>query len=230
MACGSLPARVGLAVGLTACLMYAPTGRATAPGRLVGQVKLGIKPAVRPLPTADYGRQIAVPAVPADELTNVLVWLKDVPHGPRRPAPRHAELRQKGQTFVPHVVAVTTGSTVSFPNDDPIFHNVFSLSRAATFDLGRYRQGDTRERRFDRPGIVKVYCHLHAHMSAIVGVFDHAWFSGVGADGTFVIDDVPPGTHTLVGWHERAGLAEQTVHVTPGGTARVALLVPIEQP
>ena len=111
--------------------------------------------------------------------------------------------------FVPHVVAITTGSSVAFPNDDLLFHNVFSLSRAGTFDLGRYPQGDTRVRRFDKAGVVKVYCHLHSHMSAIIAVFDHPWFAKVGADGNFEIDRVPPGTYLLTGWHERAGNTDQ---------------------
>jgi plastocyanin len=202
------------------------TGRADF-GRIVGRVRLGVRPAARPLSTDAYSRQIITPAAPSGEMSNVLVWIKDAARPGALP-PMQAELHQRGEMYVPHVVAVTTGSTVSFPNDDPLFHNVFSLSRAAAFDLGRYPQGDSRTRRFDKAGVIKVYCHLHSHMSAIIAVFDHPWFAQAGADGSFTIDRVPPGRHVLTGWHERAGNADQPVTVEPGAVTRVELLVPIE--
>jgi plastocyanin len=216
---------LGFAAGLLA-LSLEP-GRAAEPGRIVGHVRLGLKAAARPLSTASYGWQITSPAAPASEMTNVLVWLKHPAVGDP-PAPMRAELRQRGETFVPHTIAVTVGSIVSFPNADPLFHNVFALSRAGTFDLGRYPRGDSRQRQMTRPGIVKVYCHLHSHMNAIVAVFDHPWFAQVAADGTFAIERVPPGEHVLVGWHERAGNTERTISVDPGGTSRVDLLVPLD--
>lgn len=228
MAATRVPGVLAWALGLSAWLAAGPpSSGASEPGRITGHVRLGVKQAGRPVSTESYSRHISTPGVPATELTNVLVWVKDAPAAPPS-APRHVELRQADELFVPHVVAVTTGSTVSFPNDDPIFHNVFSLSRAATFDLGRYRQGTTRQHRFTRPGIVKVFCHLHSHMSAIVAVFDHPWFAQAGDDGTFAIDGVPPGAYTLTGWHERAGHTEQRVVIAPGGTTRVELLVPID--
>ena len=82
-----------------------------------------------------------------------------------------AAIAQKDEQFVPHVVAVTVGSTVAFPNQDPIFHNVFSLSRGASFNLGRYPSGSSRSRVFTKPGIVKVFCDIHSQMSAVVRVF-----------------------------------------------------------
>ena len=78
---------------------------------------------------------------------------------------------------MPRLVAITRGSTVEFPNADPYFHNVFSLSRGATFDLGRYPRGESRSRAFTKPGLVKVYCHLHSQMSASIMVFDHSHFT-----------------------------------------------------
>ena len=87
--------------------------------------------------------------------------------------PMRVAIRQHDESFTPRVVAVTVGSEVEFPNDDPIYHNVFSLSRARNFNLGRYPRGDTRRVRFDKPGVVKVFCEIHSHMSATVMVFDH---------------------------------------------------------
>jgi plastocyanin len=212
---------------LAVWLLVPAAGQALAPGAIAGQVRLGTKPAGRALSTATYSRHISAQPRSEAELTHVLVWVKDPPARPAV-APRQAELRQRDETFVPRVLAVTSGSTVTFPNDDPIFHNVFSLSRSATFDLGRFRQGDARSRRFTGSGLVKVFCHLHSHMSAIIAVFDHPWFAQVAADGSFRIPDVPPGRYTVTGWHERAGATERSVVVQPGATTRLDLLVPIE--
>ena len=77
---------------------------------------------------------------------------------------------------MPRVVAITRGSTIDFPNSDPFFHNVFSLSRGANFDLGRYPRGESKSRRFPNAGLVKVYCHIHSHMTASIMVFDHPYF------------------------------------------------------
>ncbi|MFN2445195.1 MAG: hypothetical protein ABR606_06390 [Vicinamibacterales bacterium] len=127
-------------------------------------------------------------------IRNVLVFVSDA----RRPSPvvsSRAVLAQRGEQFVPPVAGVTVGSLVEFSNDDPLFHNVFSLSGAATFDLGRYPPGESRSHRFTAPGVVKVFCHIRAQMSAIVRVFDHPWFVTPADDHTFVLDAVPPGTH-----------------------------------
>ena len=128
-----------------------------------------------------------------------------------------ASIAQKDEQFVPHVVAVTAGSSVSFPNEDPFFHNVFSLSRGATFDLGRYPvRRQSRAQVFTQPGIVKVFCHIHSHMSAVIRVFDHPWFTIPDDQGTFTIDGVPPGEHTLVAWHERIGERRDRVTIRAG--------------
>ena len=94
---------------------------------------------------------------------------------------------------------------MDFPNDDPIYHNVFSLSRAKTFNLGRFPKGKSRGVRFDKPGVVKVFCQIHSHMSATVMVFDHPWFAIPDEEGTFELPDVPPGNHQITAWHERLG-------------------------
>jgi plastocyanin len=209
--------------------LWAPAG-AVEVGRIAGLIRLSEKRSARPLRSTAYpGRHIAQQGSPGPELSNVLVWLRDAPPAPALPA-MPGEIRQRAETFVPHVLATTMGSTVRFPNDDPYFHNVFSLSKAGTFDLGRYRKGDSRSRTFVKPGIIKVFCQLHSHMTALIAVFDHPYFAQVSPDGTFVIERVPPGVHTVTAWHERAGDNEAVVTVEPGVTARVEVVVPVLEP
>ncbi len=145
----------------------------------------------------------AVTLAPPSEVRNVVVFLKDAPA--RDVAPTRAGIRQRNETFLPRVVAVPVGSEVEFPNDDPFYHNVFSLSRSRAFNLGRYPKGQTRVVRFDKPGIVKVFCDIHSHMSAAVMVFNHPWYAIPDDDGRFEIADVPHGRPELVAWHERLG-------------------------
>jgi plastocyanin len=161
------------------------------------------------------------------EIRNVVVYLKNPPFTAAPAAGRHV-VAQRNETFTPRVLAVTRGSVVSFPNEDPYFHNVFSLSGAATFDLGRYPQGKTREQRLGRAGLVKVYCHIHSHMSASILVLDHPYFTVPDLDGSFRLPDVPPGRHTVVGWHERVGERTAAVEVSPGGIATIELSLPVE--
>jgi hypothetical protein len=91
---------------------------------------------------------------------------------------------------------------VSFPNSDPTYHNVFSLSRAKTFDLGRYAAGRAKSVRFDRPGVVRVFCDIHSHMTAFILVFAHRYFAVTDEEGRYRLPDVPPGTYTAAVWHE----------------------------
>jgi plastocyanin len=137
---------------------------------------------------------------------------------PRRPVAPEPTIRQVNETFVPQVLAIQTGDTVHFPNLDPFFHNVFSLSGARSFDLGRYPKNQVRSVKFDRPGIVKVFCHIHSHMNAVIRVFDHPYFCKADSNGTFSIPHVPEGTYTLVAWHERLKLQRQVIRVEPGET------------
>ena len=144
--------------------------------------------------------------------------------------PVKGELRQEHETFLPHVLAITTGSTVAFPNDDPIFHNVFSLSSAASFDLRRYPKGQSRSQIFPKAGVVKVYCNIHSHMSATILVMDNPYFTIPARDGTFELANVPPGQYTLVGWHERVGERRAAVRVERGKITSVDLSLPVEEP
>ncbi len=132
-----------------------------------------------------------------------VVFLETAPRGAfEAPPPGRAVLDQRNETFVPHVLAVTVGATVDFPNGDRVFHNVFSLSKAKRFDLGRYPRGSSRSVRFDRPGMVRVFCEIHSHMSAFVLVFAHRFFDTTDGSGRYRIEGVPPGIYTLAVWNE----------------------------
>jgi plastocyanin len=185
-------------------------------------------PAISAVPSGVYpARRVSRPAARTSEIGNVIVFLKDAPRQAELPVTR-ATIIQKDEAFVPRVVAITRGSSVDFPNSDPFFHNVFSLSRGANFDLGRFPRGETRGRRFTSPGLVKVYCHIHSHMSASIMVFDHSYFRIPSADGNFTIDDVPPGTYQVSAWHERIGESVSPVRVEAGRSARIEFVLPVE--
>jgi plastocyanin len=113
-------------------------------------------------------------------------------------------LVQKNKAFQPHILAVSIGSTVSFPNDDAIFHNVFSMSAPQPFDLGLYRSGETRTRTFSSAGTYRVFCNIHPQMSALVVVVSTPHITTAGADGRFTLT-LPPGRYRVTALSERAG-------------------------
>lgn len=160
------------------------------------------------------------------EVKNVVVYVDGGP-GEATPAPMRARIVQRDEEFVPRVAAVPVGSTVEFPNDDPFFHNVFSLSKAATFDLGRYPSGTSKAVTVGRPGIVKVFCHLHSQMTALILVLPHASFAIPDADGSFTLPPVRGGELTVVAWHERIGEHRERVRVTPGSTTQLSFTIPV---
>lgn len=124
--------------------------------------------------------------------------------------------------FVPRVIVVPIGSTVSFPNSDPFNHNVFSRSSGGQFDLGLYGRGTVRSTRFTRPGVVRIYCNVHPGMSALIHVLENRHYSQPGNDGSFRLDGVPAGSYELHAWHERASeQATIRLTVTNGATTAV---------
>lgn len=128
------------------------------------------------------------------------------------------KLNQRNQVFEPHLLAVTVGTTVDFPNDDPMFHNVMSLARGNAFDLGRYPRGQSRFVRFDTPGIVPVVCDIHSHMSAYILVFSHPFFAVTDAEGRYSIPNIPSGTYTLKVWSELGAADSRRVTIVDGTT------------
>ena len=128
------------------------------------------------------------------------------------------QVQQLDRRFMPDLVVVPVGSTVSFPNMDPIFHNIYSLSKPKTFDLGSYDKGETRKVAFPKPGIVDIYCHLHPNMAAIDrgDAFLNRWYARPDTSGEFRIPDVPPGQYTIVAWHKSAGFFRKSITVEKG--------------
>lgn len=224
----------GMAIGaaVLAGVWLAATSPAAAPatGRIEGFVRLAAAGDAPIVSGAYPSRKVTKPAARASEVGNVIVFVKLAGDAARAAtlAASRVEMIQQDETFVPRVLAITRGSTVDFPNADPFFHNVFSLSRAATFDLGRYPRGDRRSRTFKQAGLVKVYCHLHSHMNASIMVFDHPHFTTPSGDGRFALADVPAGEMRLSAWHERIGESSKDITVEAGRTTRVEFALPVE--
>jgi len=209
--------------GLAMTLETEPSAQGT--GSVRGRVSIGI-PVTAKRATPTYSRSVQTVALaPESEVRHVVVYVKDAPR--TAVPPMRAEIRQRNENFVPHIIAVTVGSTVDFPNDDPIYHNVFSLSRTKTFDLGRFPQGKSRGEVFDKPGVVKVFCQIHSHMSATVMVFNHPWFAIPEEEGTFELPNVPLGMHQITAFHERLGDTTQQLQVEPGRAATVDFVLPV---
>jgi hypothetical protein len=157
------------------------------------------------------------------ERSRVVVYLE----GPGPSSPAMPKMEQVSRRFLPDLLAVPIGSTVSFPNMDPIFHNVFSLSKAKAFDLGNYDKGDTRTVVFSKPGVVYVNCHLHPNMAATIVVTPNQWYARSDAAGAYRIPDVPPGEYMIVAWHKAAGFFRKAVTLEPGRNAVVDFFIPI---
>jgi len=163
------------------------------------------------------------------DFSGVVVMLEPAA-GEVAPATGHARMLQKDKMFQPHVLAVQAGTTVDFPNADPIFHNAFSNYDGQIFDVGLYPPGSSRGVKFRRAGVVRVFCNIHADMSAVIVVAATPWFAVTGADGRFEIKDVPAGEYRLKVFHERATAAElektrRSVTVKEGPLALGTLVV-----
>jgi plastocyanin len=130
---------------------------------------------------------------------------------------------QHGKQFVPRVLAVPAGSSVIFRNDDPINHNVFSLS--PRFDTGLYGAGGEKEEVFDKPGVVQLLCNIHSSMVGYVVVVDTPYFAQADAAGAFSIKGVPPGEYEVEAWHENASQPARQKLTVPREGARLSLTV-----
>jgi len=155
----------------------------------------------------------------AQDAADAVVWVEG-PTARVKPAP--ATVTMKNKAFEPRIVVVGVGSSVEFPNQDGIFHNVFSVSGDNRFDLELYKKPKSASKVFEHPGIVRIYCNIHPQMSGFVLVRDNPYWARVAADGSFSIASVPAGSWVVKAWHERAGESAQTVQVGEAGAVEAA--------
>lgn len=158
---------------------------------------------------------------PRADASNAVVWIEGAPRAGAGPA--RADMRQESKRFQPKVVAIERNGTVEFPNDDPIYHNVFSVSGGNRFDLGLYRSGASKSKKFEETGLVRVYCNIHPQMVGFIVVVDSDRVALTGPTGAFRFDGIPPGSYVLKAWHEEAGEISQPVTVRGPGDAPLEL-------
>jgi hypothetical protein len=199
-------------------------GLAPAVGTVSGMVRLTAPAASRQTMLSPYARPRYRPPARNENSSsspeNVVVYL----HGPApitagaRPP---ARIIQRNRTIIPHVTVVQTGTRVDFPNEDDVFHNIFSLSGPKRFNLGRYPPGESRSEMFAKAGVVRLFCDIHSEMGGVILVVDTPYFTQPDAQGRFRIADVPEGEYTAVVWHEVAGVDSTRVVITAGSEAKL---------
>jgi plastocyanin len=172
-------------------------------------------PATSPPPPAELVGRIEL--VGADgaktPAAGSVVWVPGLPKARPGPTPTMSSSQKR---FTPHVIAVAQGATVTFPNVDKVFHNVFSRTSGSEFDLGLYRNGASRSVRFNKPGLVRVYCNIHPDMAGYVRVLDDAAFTTTDETGAFRLTGLPAGHRTVQVWNERGGEKQFPVDLEAG--------------
>jgi plastocyanin len=139
----------------------------------------------------------------AQDLSGAVVWLEPL-DAEQAPNPRRERMVQKNKTFAPHILAISIGSTVEFPNLDPIFHNAFSSFNGQVFDLGLYSPGKSKTVTFRRQGVVRIFCNIHPSMSAVIVVVPTPYYAISDRSGRFSFPDIPPGRYWQNVFFERA--------------------------
>jgi len=161
----------------------------------------------------------------------VVVYLEGVPNALPGPLSIKPLIHQKDLAFSPEVSVVVKGTTIDFPNDDKVFHNVFSLSSVAKFDLGLYKSGESKSVTFNKAGVADIYCNIHPQMVAKVKVVDTTYYSLTKGDGAFKIDGVPAGTYPVVAWQPYGPEYRGSVTIKEGEAKTLAIeLVEGERP
>ncbi len=229
-----------LAAGLIGAAQLAAPKAQVESGRIDGTVVLSHvlaarRPRFRIYSDAEQGS--TPPSKPApdlkDEYANVVFYLeldaaRTLATGSNAAVPKPS-LVQRGEQFIPHVLPIVQGATVEFPNEDDVFHNVFSLSGAKTFDLPKYPAGASRSVTFPHSGVVNVFCHIHADMSAVILVRDNPYFVSPDTTGIFSLIGIPAGDYTLVAWHERIKPITRRVTIVGGQSTAVSFNIPLPQ-
>ena len=192
-----------LVAGLLAALFASSGSPAVdANGAIRGRVEVRAERSIRDTRPDPSSLSMGTTRDPQERRRSV-VYLETAPRAAFETSEdRRGRMDQRNERFAPHVLAVTSGTWVDFPNGDSTYHNVFSLSKTKEFNLGRYAAGRSKAVRFDRPGIVRVFCDIHSHMSAFILVFAHRFYAVTDDEGRYRIDGVPPGTYTVAVWNE----------------------------
>jgi plastocyanin len=166
---------------------------------------------------------------PLADASSAVVWIDglNVPGAPAGVV--KAEMKSDHKSFLPRIIAVPKNAAVDFPNVDPIFHNVFSVSPGNRFDLGLYRSGTSKPNIFHEPGLVRVYCNIHPQMVGFVMVVDSSFVALTGKDGAFRFQGVPPGPYTVKVWHEEGGEMQLPVQVRAGADAALTFTLDASQ-
>lgn len=217
-------------MALSVAVLGALAASGAAAGTIRGQVELpALAGSTAPRANAYPGRANSLPRAGdpgSGGPGETVIVLQKLPAGmavPPPPARPRPMLEQKQQAFAPRVLAVQAGTTVDFPNRDPIYHNVFSVSPARRFDLGKYAQGKSRSVRFDKAGVVNVYCDIHSDMAAWVYVVPHHVFAQASTAGRFTLPELPAGRYVLEAWHPDRGARTVPVDVPGNGEAAVTI-------
>jgi plastocyanin len=238
---GDARMRLKVSVVLIAVWTLAPAARAeTISGTILIKKSLTRRNVTPAVSVYQRGTEVKLgPDAPEDPLvyerSRVVIYLEGpvaAPASATAPAAAPSvpvQMAQLNRRFSPDLVVITAGSAVNFPNMDPIFHNVFSLSKAKSFDLGSYDKGDSRTVVFQKPGIVEVFCHLHPNMAGTIVVTPNRYYARPDATGQYSIPDVPPGQYTVVAWHKTAGFFKKQIKIEAGHDAGVDFFIPLEE-
>ncbi|HYB52450.1 MAG TPA: carboxypeptidase regulatory-like domain-containing protein [Thermoanaerobaculia bacterium] len=159
--------------------------------------------------------------------SNAVVWIEGAHRSASAPGAVRGQMKSDQKRFSPRVVVVPKTAAVDFPNVDPIYHNVFSVSGANRFDLGLYRSGASKKKEFDEPGLVRVFCNIHPQMVGFVMVVDSDFFAVTGADGRFRFEGVPAGNWTLKAWQEEGAEASAPLTVRLQGDAPATIRIDV---
>jgi plastocyanin len=209
-------------LALVLCLSLAPPAGAAV---LRGTLSVPAAPPAAHAMNAYPGHAGAMAShrmAPRGAVNDAVLWIERIPAAAESalalaPLPR-PKLAQKDQCFMPRVVSVAVGGVVDFPNQDPIYHNVFSVSTTRRFDLGKYPRGQSRSVTFPKPGVVNVYCDIHSDMAAFVLVAPNHAYAQPSPDGAWALPDLPPGRYTLHAWHPDFGTVDREVDLAADRT------------